>query len=682
MWMTPRFRLAFVFFIALISVFIATKTATNQYKINYDLEIGMELSTATNNLTLEEIDFTAEPGEIEDYARLDHLYARQDQIEQMLHSPSITIKKGDQQFALETKQRTLEDLPFLYWIQLIVGLGALVISGWIWVLKPRDLASQLFFLSGFSTLLFSFAAAIYTTRALAINASLFRLLTNINAFGASLFGVSVIALFLVYPKRLKRYRISIISISSFFGIWTLASIFHLLPAWSSVNLITMVEMVSILIAIMVQFFATKGKPKERAALTWLGLSVLIGAGAFILLNATPLVFGKDVAIPQGYAFLFFLIIYLGLAAGIRNYRLFDVGQWAFKLLFYIAGAFFFILLDLALISLIGMDRFPALGLALLAVAFIYLPLRDLLSNFIFRRTRLSPEQTLEEVLHVTLAPSPEDQAKRWLALLKKIFNPLRIEVSTQSITEVAIINDGLGLNIPATASTPALQLFHPAAGRSLFSRQGQELAKKIISLIAQAESSRQAYDRGVSQERQRVAQDLHDDLGARLLTGLHSADEKHRPYFQEALVEVRTILADMAGHELELDRYLSNLRYESSRRLSALDIKLDWPIISEAWVSQHMLTSKQQKIIRSAIREIVSNTLKHSGANEMKVLINKNDNHLSFSISDNGRGISHDSNTNGNGLKNLKQRLSEVNGSFTLEAVSEGMMIKMQIPLS
>jgi two-component system sensor histidine kinase DevS len=95
-------------------------------------------------------------------------------------------------------------LPLIFWCEIGVGLGALTISGWVWALRPRELATRLFALSGLATLAFTFAAATFAGGAVEPR-SLAIAMIWLNGIGASGFGLTMIWLFLVYPVRLPHW---------------------------------------------------------------------------------------------------------------------------------------------------------------------------------------------------------------------------------------------------------------------------------------------------------------------------------------------------------------------------------------------------------------------------------------------------------------------------------------------
>lgn len=576
--------------------------------------------------------------------------------------------------------RPIGDLPAEFWVQLFAGVIAYIIGAWVWALKPSDWGARFFALSGVSMLAFTNSAAVYSTRELALDSGLYQGLALANMLGATTFGVAMIALFLVYPKRLVGLRwIGAMAVGA--AVWVGLGIAGLLgaPAYGGA-LLTLVEMILILVAIAWQAAANRHDPVGKAVLTWLGLSVALGAGAFVFLTAIPAVLGYQAAISQGYAFGFFLLIYIGLALGLRRYRLFEMGEWAFRILFYTGAALAFLALDGLLIAALHMAPTGAIGLSLLVVAFLYLPLRDVIWRRTVARRRIADGELFESVIGTAFAGAAGARADRWRDLVQRLFDPLEMAPATGHAAEAAVSDDGLELVLPATADAPAYRLRYPWRGRGLFGPVHLKLARELTRLMRHAEASRDAFERGAAGERGRIARDLHDDVGARLLSGLHKPDvAATREVVREAIADMRTIVSGLTGASLPLSHVVAQLRHETVRRLEAAGIELDWPLSPDE-TDETPLTYPVYRNWSAVHREAVSNVIRHSGATTLAVRLSREADTLEVTISDDGKGLAPDRSA-GNGLGNISRRVSELGGTATYPAVERGCTLELSIPL-
>ncbi len=643
-------------------------------------------------------DLIEEPDMLPDYRAVAAFMERQDALAAQLAGETVTLttlpRAGEETTIVVAPQtRPPGDLPAAFWVQLLTGVGGFMIGCWVWALRPRDWGTRMFALSGLGMLTFTTAAAIYSTRELALPADLFRLLSGLNVAGANIFGMAMIALFLCYPRRLVPPA-ALLVIPAVFVPWTAADLLRLTSGPASSHLETLVEMILIVVAIIAQAWATRRDPRARAALRWLGLSVILGAGAFVATMAAPPLLGGLPPLSQGYAFVFFLLIYAGLALGLRRYRLFELGEWAFRIMFYMGGLLLLLALDALLILGLNLEQAPSLGLSLLAVGFAYLPLRDLLWRRLVARRRLHDHELFQAVIDVAFAGSAEARARRWRALAARLFDPLEITALDPAAAPArpAVREDGVELLLPATADAPPLALRYPWGGRGLFGPVHLNVATQLATLMAHADSGRDAYERGAAEERRRIAQDLHDDVGARLLSGLHHTElSQTRQTLRDAIADVRSIVGGLAGDRLPLSRVLAEMRHETAQRLEAAGIALDWPL-GPADEVQTPLDYRIYKNLRSALREIVSNAIRHAGAQRITVESAMAAGSLELRVADDGRGIAgatagdgdgtgSRSTRRGAGLGNIEARLASVGGEITFPPVASGTEVRLSLPL-
>jgi len=633
-------------------------------------------------------DVRPEPDSLDTYAALDAFYLRQSILAPILAQPGVVLylvnplTGTDYSVIAHPVRSPWWALPNGFWVQYLTGIAGLLIAGWVWALRPRALGPTMFALTALGLNMATMTSAIYANRELAIDGAAFAAMIPINHIGSLGFGLAVLGLFLCYPRVLVRPR------------WLLVLPFVLLIAIgldiakigfgpSQLYLWVALETLAIFTAIFVQWRATKNHPSDRAALGWIGLSVIAGAGSFVVLGVAPVLLYLPFGVPQSHVTGVLVVIYIGLALGLVRYRLFELGSWSYRILFYTGGALLLLAFDALLVMALNLDSAPAFGVALVAVGFLYLPLRDWLWRRLTRGRLIEDHQLFASAIDVAFAPSRQDSASRWRNLLVRLFDPLEIVEAGPDIARASLGDDGLALFLPAIAGASALRLNYPFAGRGLFSPEHLQLATQLVTLTEHAEAGRAAYTRGVGEERRRMARDLHDDVGARLLTGLHTADAATRPTLQAALSDIRAIVSGLSGDEASLDRILAETRHETARRLEAAGIVLDWPV-NDIEGEAVLLDYRLHKALTSSVREIVSNVIRHAGASALAVTLDLAGDRLTLHFADNGKGIADTALTGGSqgfGLRNLRHRIEDIGGALSLANTGHGTAIAIEIPL-
>ena len=641
-------------------------------------------------IALEPGDLSEEPDMIESFNAIARFMERQSALARLLSQPRVVLYAEAERGAYEVivspaRARPLSDLPSAFWVQLVTGLGSLLLGAWVLALRPRDLPTRLFTLAGVMILISAYAAAIYSARELAVDGALLRALSALNHIGALGFGAAMISLFLVYPRRLVQPRVLWIPLAVTEAILA-ADILRLQDDQTLVSqLPTLLYMLAIVVLVGVQWFATRRDPRGRAALRWLGLSVIVGAGAFVVLIIAPILVNAAPVMQQGHAFGFFLLIYAGLALGVSRYRLFDLDEWAFRVMFYTGGVALLLAVDALLLYVMHLQHDVSFSIALLALAFIYLPARDTLRARLQPRGRVESHELFREVVDVTFAASAQERSERWHGLLRRLFDPLVMTPLEHAVADIEIGQEGLEVRLPAVADTPSLQLRYPWRGQKLFGSSDRDLARELVRLMRYVEVSRDAFERGGVEERRRIARDLHDDVGARLLSGLYKTEvtDTHR-VLRDALADIRTIVSGLSADHLPLGQVIAALRHEAGERLAAAGIELQWPLAA-ADESARLLDYRVYRSIVSAHREIVSNVIRHAGATQVDVTVTQEEHTLSITIADDGIGIDPtDANgrADGNGLRGIIRRLADLGGSCTVLPAARGSTIRISLPLA
>jgi signal transduction histidine kinase len=185
-------------------------------------------------------------------------------------------------------------------------------------------------------------------------------------------------------------------------------------------------------------------------------------------------------------------------------------------------------------------------------------------------------------------------------------------------------------------------------------------------------------------ERKRIAADLHDDLGAKLLTIVHTSEsERISTLAREALEEMRLSVRGLTGKPMRLADALADWRAETVSRLGQTNIEADWA--GPADEVEHLLSARTYVQTTRILREAVSNIIKHSGASHCKVRTSVSDADFGLMVQDNGKGIPMELDgrlDRGHGMSSMKHRAKQMRGQCLVESgPGYGTVIRLTLPL-
>lgn len=199
-----------------------------------------------------------------------------------------------------------------------------------------------------------------------------------------------------------------------------------------------------------------------------------------------------------------------------------------------------------------------------------------------------------------------------------------------------------------------------------------------------ADMAEQKLEQVTERERKRIAADLHDDLGAKLLTIVHTSEsDRISTLAREALEEMRLSVRGLTGKPVHLIDALGDWRAEVVSRLGQANILAEWK--SPAEEVTHTLPARAYVQTTRILRESVSNIIKHSGATHCTVSCAVQNGDFLVVIQDNGQGISTELDgrlDKGHGMASMKSRAKQMHGQCLVESgPGWGTVIRLTIPL-
>ena len=202
---------------------------------------------------------------------------------------------------------------------------------------------------------------------------------------------------------------------------------------------------------------------------------------------------------------------------------------------------------------------------------------------------------------------------------------------------------------------------------------------------------------GQEKERQRLASDLHDSVGASLSAAklqfnylidkkgdLNQANElikKISSLLEDAYVEVRS-MAHLKNSGVMAKNGLLPAIKKLSKNASGND-RFQIEVHSHG-LNQRLENSLEISIFR-IIQELVTNIIKHAEASEAAIHITNHEDSLNIMVEDNGKGFNPNQITKTNkgmGISSIDKRVEHLNGTLTIESeINKGTTVIIDIPL-
>jgi signal transduction histidine kinase len=200
----------------------------------------------------------------------------------------------------------------------------------------------------------------------------------------------------------------------------------------------------------------------------------------------------------------------------------------------------------------------------------------------------------------------------------------------------------------------------------------------------------------VEQLRNRVARDLHDDMGSTLstiniLTAMainkvnvditKTSDYLHKiAEYSERMMDVMDdIVWSIKPSNDSMQKITARMREFATNVLEAKEIEFDFKIDDE--VSDIKLNMEARRDFFLVFKEAVNNAAKYSKASHVLIHVKMQNKKLVLVVQDDGIGFAI-ADADGNGLGNMQKRAENLNGIVTIQSEKgTGTLVKLVIPM-
>ena len=327
-------------------------------------------------------------------------------------------------------------------------------------------------------------------------------------------------------------------------------------------------------------------------------------------------------------------------------------------------------LDLLFITVLSLGQLASMAISLVLSMGLYLSFRRWLLARLPRPDSLSMEKVFQQIYRIArqIEVQPESACPAMSLLMRDLFDPLDVMVAEGPLQQVTLEQDGALMLVPvpnlsaqARARRTVLVVKHARRGQHLFTGDDCALAQRIVEQLQRALSFDQAVEQGRSEERLRIAQDLHDDIGARLLTLMYQAPSPEmEDYIRHTIQDLKTLTRGLAAQSHVLSEAAGEWKRDLDHRLSVARCDLVWRMHIDV---DARLTMVQWSALTRILRELVSNAIGHAQARTVEVNLSLQDDRLTLSVDDDGIGSDPEKWAHGLGLGGVRKRVKQLGGA-------------------
>ncbi len=189
----------------------------------------------------------------------------------------------------------------------------------------------------------------------------------------------------------------------------------------------------------------------------------------------------------------------------------------------------------------------------------------------------------------------------------------------------------------------------------------------------------------LQEQRLSISRDLHDNIGAQLSFIISAIDtikyyvkdqdenligrlSNIGSFAKETIQELRDTIWAMNKQGIsikDLESRIANFIEKAKQSQSATEIELQ---IADDVSEDEVFTGIQGLNIFRIIQEATNNAFKYAEANQIEILISKENSALKFQVKDDGKGFQESEIEPGNGLLNMRKRTLELNSELELQS--------------
>lgn len=184
---------------------------------------------------------------------------------------------------------------------------------------------------------------------------------------------------------------------------------------------------------------------------------------------------------------------------------------------------------------------------------------------------------------------------------------------------------------------------------------------------------------GEEKERKRLAQELHDGIASNLVAVKlqienNSDPEKLLNLVRDTHREIRQVAHNLMPIDFEKENIVKVVKTFCDDCSTEKQ-----PIIFQSNVEQVNLNKDHAMVLYRAVQEFIQNAIKHSNANQIDVMLMKNEDVLTVNIEDDGVGFNLEAEKKSKGLSGIIERFEKIKGNINIDSSQRGTSVFLSL---
>jgi signal transduction histidine kinase len=610
----------------------------------------------------------------------------------------IAITADGNEVPLQFSDRGWTGLGLEFWMPILAGLLSVSLGVAVLTHTQRDVGTLLFYIGTLAYFIAMCGRAWIADRPWGQSPEIWVYLLNTTHICTGVFIVCEVGSLMRAPIKLLNIRWwwLLVAIESVFLTLDVTRVVDSTKATHTWPILVMGLMGLLLIG--VQAKSISKTPEARLVMKWVLLSVAISGVLAISLLVMTVVLASTTNVITALNLVPVIIVFTHAALLVRTH-LYRLEAWWWRTWLWLTAGAMVVAIEGIVLGFTSISGQFSLTIALAIAGWLYFPLRQ------WMMLRFAPQttQTIEDFIPAlmelsTIQIREGDVQAHWKSILERAFEPQSIllingprqkqgglghlaPLDLQSTKQAQIESSGTQLRVPGLTEQETL-LTGANRGQRAFRPSDVQLASSLLTIARQGLAAQARYSEGAIEERRRIAADLHDDIGGKLL---HLANRAGHDgdYARNTLEDLRTITRGLNAQTRSLTDLIADLRYQLAERAErqGLSFRFDAQLAQEGALQ---IGSRQGTLLNSICSELLRNAMQHQPTTSIRFGFRIDGGKAYLRVENDGQFSNPDEWTPGLGMTSIRRRVNDLNGQcrWTVDGHSGGILFTAEWPLS